>query len=90
MSNHPIKSAFLHPIIAVQGAREFRSSFGMSWDDPAKSEAYDLGRELAHRLTFRKWDLDAWDYCYSPQCERDTIWNGEFCSSCGRQWGYSL
>ena len=26
------------------------------------------------------------DYCYT--CERVTIWDGEFCTGCGRQWGY--
>jgi hypothetical protein len=90
MSAYPIKSALLHPVIAIQGAREFRSSIGMTWDDDAKNEAYDFGRELAHRLTFRKWDHAAWDYCYSAQCEKETIWHGEYCSSCGRQWGYPL
>jgi hypothetical protein len=52
-----IISALLHPAIAIQGFREFRSSFGMSWDDDSsKSNAYDSGRELAHVLTFRRYE----------------------------------
>lgn len=51
-----LKSFFL-------GIYEFRRSF--TWVDPdrseddwytAKDEAYDLGREWAHRLTFRRFE----------------------------------
>lgn len=41
------------------GAREFRSGLGMTYDDSPysrRSVAYDRGRDLAHRLTFRRWD----------------------------------
>lgn len=84
-----LRTALRHPLIAMKGALEFRSGLGATYGD-GRDEAYDFGRDLAHRITFRKWDHDAWDYCYSPKCERDTIWNGEFCSSCGREWGYPL
>jgi len=73
----------------ILGFIEFRSGVGMTYGDK-RDEAYDFGRDLAHRLTFRKWDESARDYCYSPQCERETIWNGEFCTKCGREWGYPL
>lgn len=54
---NPIKSAVLHPGIAFQGVREFRSGLGMSWeDDDTKTEAYDFGRELAHLATFRRFE----------------------------------
>ncbi|AMM44664.1 hypothetical protein [Xanthomonas phage f20-Xaj] len=47
------------------GMYEFR--MGYTWSDPARNydsglsyteldEAYDWGREWAHRLTFRRWD----------------------------------
>lgn len=32
-------------------------------------------------------DPDA-DYCH--ECRRVTLWRGEFCRGCGRQWGYDL
>jgi hypothetical protein len=38
------------------GVREFRSSLTTSYDDYDLLLAYDRGRELAHRLTFRRWD----------------------------------
>jgi hypothetical protein len=50
------RSAASHPRLAAMGAREFRLGFGMSWDDPDKSDAYDAGRELAHIATARKFD----------------------------------
>lgn len=37
------------------GLREFRSQVTTSFDPPL-IEAYDKGRDLAHRLTFRKFD----------------------------------
>lgn len=43
------------------GMIEFRSDY--TWADPARSDdipgdysAYDSGREMAHRLTFRRFD----------------------------------
>jgi hypothetical protein len=39
----------------ILGVREFRSSFTTSYDEPL-IESYDKGREMAHKLTFRKWD----------------------------------
>jgi hypothetical protein len=45
------------------GMFEFR--LGFTWADPNRTEecpythldyAYDLGREWAHRLTFKRWD----------------------------------
>ena len=47
----------------ILGIREFRLSF--TWADPARSDdddytdlddAYDRGREFAHRITLRHWD----------------------------------
>lgn len=47
----------------LRGMREFRSC--VTWADPARGttadytdldHAYDVGRELAHKLTFRYWD----------------------------------
>lgn len=49
-------TAVAHPHLAAMGAREFRSTVGMSWDDPTRSDAYDAGRELAHITTRRRWD----------------------------------
>jgi hypothetical protein len=41
----------------LMGMREFRSDMTMNFDhDYGQSYAYDLGREWAHRLTFRHWD----------------------------------
>lgn len=48
--------AILHPRTALLGALEFRSGVGMTYED-ARDEAYDFGRDLAHRFTFRRWDL---------------------------------
>jgi hypothetical protein len=52
-------SFFTHPLCFLQGACEFRSDCGMTWDDnpySPRSEAYDRGRDLAHRITFRIYD----------------------------------
>jgi hypothetical protein len=40
------------------GFIEFRSGFGRTYGDPftPKSAAYDSGRELAHRLTLRRFE----------------------------------
>ena len=49
----------LHPFIFFRGMYEFRSDFGMTYDDTScspRSQAYDYGRDLAHRLTFRRFD----------------------------------
>ena len=40
----------------TKGVREFRSAFTTHYDDAALLEAYDLGREWAHRLTLRHYD----------------------------------
>jgi hypothetical protein len=42
------------------GLWEFRSDFGRTYGDPWSccSVAYDRGRDLAHRLTFRRFDLN--------------------------------
>lgn len=34
---------------------EFKSDFTTSYDDK-RIEAYDWGREIAHRVTFRRYD----------------------------------
>ena len=52
---HPLMAALKHPREAFLGFREFRSGVGMTYED-ARDDAYDLGRDLAHRLTLRRWD----------------------------------
>lgn len=39
-----------------RGMKEFRSSFTFSYVNASLSEAYDWGREWAHRLTFRRFE----------------------------------
>lgn len=36
-----------------RGVREFRVSFTTHYADPNLARAYDIGRDLAHRLTLR-------------------------------------
>ena len=49
----------------LNGMREFRSDFTTNYDHvetdegDALQEAYDLGREWAHRLTLRRYDSTA-------------------------------
>lgn len=38
------------------GVIEFRRSLTTSFEDYELLEAYDRGRDLAHRITFRHWD----------------------------------
>lgn len=38
------------------GVHEFRSNVTRGYDDLNLMESYDLGRELAHKLTFRMFD----------------------------------
>lgn len=40
----------------VNGIREFRLDSTTSYDDWGHLNAYDAGRELAHRLTFRRFE----------------------------------
>jgi hypothetical protein len=40
----------------VCGVREFRQSFTTSYDTDNLVIAYEMGRELAHKVTFRKFD----------------------------------
>lgn len=40
----------------VLGALQFRSDWTTHFNDCAMAAAYDFGRELAHRLTFRRFD----------------------------------
>lgn len=40
----------------LQGMREFRLSFTTHYDDYTLAIAYDSGREVAHKLTLRKFD----------------------------------
>lgn len=40
----------------LNGIREFRADVTASYDNLAESDAYDWGREWAHRLTCRRWD----------------------------------
>ena len=40
----------------LQGMREFRLQFTLSYGDPDLDWSYDMGREFAHRLTFRRFE----------------------------------
>ncbi len=40
----------------VLGMLEFRSDVTTSYEDDALIDAYDSGRDWAHRLTFRRFD----------------------------------
>lgn len=40
----------------INGMREFRSGYTTHYPDWRLIEAYDLGREWAHRLTFRRYE----------------------------------
>ena len=40
----------------LNGAKEFRTDFTTSYDDPDTLDWYDRGRDMAHRLTFRRYD----------------------------------
>ncbi|WP_330728182.1 hypothetical protein [Burkholderia multivorans] len=40
----------------LNGIREFRLDCTTSYDDDELTAAYDHGRELAHRLTFRRFE----------------------------------
>lgn len=40
----------------LNGMKEFRLSLTTHYDDLNLLEAYDTGRDLAHRLTFRRYD----------------------------------
>ena len=51
-----IQQAILHLKAFFLGMFEFRTSWTTSYDDYDLMETYDMGRELAHRLTFRKFE----------------------------------
>jgi hypothetical protein len=40
----------------LQGMAEFRLSFTKHYENPSLARAYDQGRELAHRVTLRRFD----------------------------------
>lgn len=40
----------------IQGVREFRLSYTTSYDDLGLMNMYETGRELAHKLTFRRYE----------------------------------
>jgi hypothetical protein len=40
----------------IQGVREFRLSYTTSYDDLDLMNMYETGRELAHKLTFRRYE----------------------------------
>lgn len=44
-------------IAFVAGLREFRQSFTTHYADIALRDAYDNGREFAHRFTLRQFDI---------------------------------
>lgn len=51
-----MKRFYRHAAAFINGMREFRSMWTTSYDDYDLMETYDRGRELAHRLTFRKFE----------------------------------
>lgn len=52
-----IETAVAHLRAFLAGIREFRSSFTLAYPgDDELSRSYDRGRELAHRLTFRRYE----------------------------------
>ena len=43
-------------IAFLLGAREFRLTYTKSYSNEQLRNAYDAGRELAHKLTFRRFE----------------------------------
>lgn len=52
-----LRLALKHPIIAFYGIKEFRSEWTKHYEEP-EINSYDAGRELAHKLTFRKFETN--------------------------------
>jgi hypothetical protein len=50
-----LRSALRHPCVAALGAWQFRRAFGVRYGS-GRRDAYDAGCELAHLLTFRRYD----------------------------------
>ena len=40
----------------IHGVREFRSDYTAHYNNLSLLDAYEWGREWAHRLTLRRWD----------------------------------
>ena len=40
----------------LKGMAEFRLSFTTRYENPSLAHAYDQGRELAHKVTLRRFD----------------------------------
>jgi hypothetical protein len=40
----------------LQGVAEFRLSFTTHYENPSLARAYDQGRELAHKVTLRRFE----------------------------------
>lgn len=51
-----LRQAARHPVPAHWGVREFRSDYTRHYHDWDEGISYDCGRELAHIVTFRRWD----------------------------------
>lgn len=43
-------------LVFLNGIREFRTDFTTAYDDYGLQCTYDAGRDLAHRLTLRRFD----------------------------------
>ncbi|QXN71160.1 hypothetical protein RCDURKIN_104 [Rhodobacter phage RcDurkin] len=52
-----MQQVLLHLKAFFLGMFEFRTSWTTSYDDYDLMETYDRGRELAHRLTFRRFEV---------------------------------
>lgn len=40
----------------IKGMREFRLSMTTAYEDDSLRESYDMGRDMAHRLTLRNYE----------------------------------
>lgn len=45
-----------HPVAAFRGACQFREWWVTIYPDDDRFDAFEAGRELAHRLTFHRFD----------------------------------
>lgn len=51
-----LRHALRNPVAATRGVVEFRLTATFHYDSEDLSFAYDCGRELAHRVTMRRWE----------------------------------
>ncbi len=52
-------------------------------------DRYDADLLMAGFSDGAKWAIEhGVDFCY--ECNRTTLWSGETCTGCGREWGHDL